>query len=513
MSQLSPTRRGQTITSFARGCADRGRTASAGWATGRRRRARRGGGRRRGGLRPAAGEQDAGHHAQRDDDPAAERQGAEPAGSAGRGGGRAGARAGGAVPVGAGPTVAGGRQSGDGPGEALRRAAGCPAAARAARRGGGLPAEARCRGADPTGRAGAGRTDGRGRRRRRGNGGPGREARRPSVAGAAAASTRGGHPLAAAGASRPQPDAVGPRDRPSDASALLRRGTGADCPPASRPARRGSPRPARRRASGGCPAPVGRPNAAEQHLADQRDPGAAADQQDAAQRRDGSTRADVAAPGASPATVSASAGRIIVSNSARVSRTVVLSPGSATGTRVSTSVDSASLASTQSRRSRASADGDRRVVGVERRGVVARARQDVPEHRLVEVDPAEVLDPLRRSRAAGTRRRSSPARGVERAAAQVVHRDPVARRHPGLRDAYWASARPPARCSCWCRRQAGHRRSTWSSRSRLNGPQFAGWVTQTSSGRLAHPLGRDVRPPSAAAARSAPGPRTARRRP
>src|SRR5687767_13912007 len=30
MSQLSPTRRGQTITSFARGCADRGRTAVAG---------------------------------------------------------------------------------------------------------------------------------------------------------------------------------------------------------------------------------------------------------------------------------------------------------------------------------------------------------------------------------------------------------------------------------------------------------------------------------------------------
>ena len=54
-------------------------------------------------------------------------------------------------------------------------------------------------------------------------------------------------------------------------------------------------------------------------------------------------------------TVSAIAGRSMSSNSPRVSRTDRVIPGSATGTTVSTLKESTSLASTQSRRSRASA--------------------------------------------------------------------------------------------------------------------------------------------------------------
>ncbi len=52
------------------------------------------------------------------------------------------------------------------------------------------------------------------------------------------------------------------------------------------------------------------------------------------------------------AMVSCSDGPIRLSSSARVSRTEVFRPGSETGMTVSTSADSASLASTQSRRSR-----------------------------------------------------------------------------------------------------------------------------------------------------------------
>ena len=57
----------------------------------------------------------------------------------------------------------------------------------------------------------------------------------------------------------------------------------------------------------------------------------------------------------SVAAVSSTAGRIISSNSARASRTVVSIPGSATGIRTSVSAESASLADAHSRRNRASA--------------------------------------------------------------------------------------------------------------------------------------------------------------
>ena len=70
-------------------------------------------------------------------------------------------------------------------------------------------------------------------------------------------------------------------------------------------------------------------------------------------------------------------------------------PGSATGMTISVSHDSASLASTQSRRSRASAGHGPRVVGVELRDRLAEAVDHVAEDRLVEVDAAELLDALR----------------------------------------------------------------------------------------------------------------------
>ena len=74
-------------------------------------------------------------------------------------------------------------------------------------------------------------------------------------------------------------------------------------------------------------------------------------------RRSGSVRvtpAEVSARRRLP-TVCSTAGRTMSSNSARVSRTAVATPGSATSTSVSLSVDSASLAAVHSRRSRAKA--------------------------------------------------------------------------------------------------------------------------------------------------------------
>ena len=72
--------------------------------------------------------------------------------------------------------------------------------------------------------------------------------------------------------------------------------------------------------------------------------------------------------------------------------------------------------------------------------------------------------------------------GVERAAAQVVDRDPVALGHPVPRRRT-RSPRPRVRCGCWSRSRAGPPSSiAWPSRSRLNGPQLAGCVTQTCSG-------------------------------
>ena len=131
-------------------------------------------------------------------------------------------------------------------------------------------------------------------------------------------------------------------------------------------------------------------------------------------------------------TVSAIAGRSMSSNSPRVSRTDRVIPGSATGTTVSTLKESTSLASTQSRRSRASAVAVAGSVSSRRRDVVDRSarRQDVPEHRLVEVDPAQVLDPLRRPHQPEARTLAREHRRVERAPAQVVHRDASALGHP-----------------------------------------------------------------------------------
>ena len=62
--------------------------------------------------------------------------------------------------------------------------------------------------------------------------------------------------------------------------------------------------------------------------------------------------------------------------------------------------------------------------------ITAQRRQDVPEHRLVEVDPAQVLDPLRRPHQPEARPLAREHRRVERAPAQVVHRDPSALGHP-----------------------------------------------------------------------------------
>ena len=96
----------------------------------------------------------------------------------------------------------------------------------------------------------------------------------------------------------------------------------------------------------------GRPNAAESiwltsGIRDEPPTSTIADTSAAVTRQESSTRriAD---------TVSAIAGRSMSSNSPRVSRTEVVIPGSATGTTVSTLNDSTSLASTQSRRNRAS---------------------------------------------------------------------------------------------------------------------------------------------------------------
>ena len=201
---------------------------------------------------------------------------------------------------------------------------------------------------------------------------------------------------------------------------------------------------------------------------------------------DGSTWADRSARPIA-ATVSVSAGRIISSNSARVTRTVVFSPGSATGTRVSTSVDRASLASTQSRRSRARPTVTAGSSGSSAVGSGPERAEHVPEHRLVEVDPAQVLDPLRRAQ------RPEPGvgllqhAGVEGAAAQVVDRDLVAGRHPVLRRVLRGGGLGLG--TPQHRTDAGHHRDLVQQLQPERPPVRR--VGQDHLGRrLAHPLGR-----------------------
>ena len=89
--------------------------------------------------------------------------------------------------------------------------------------------------------------------------------------------------------------------------------------------------------------------------------------------------------------------------------------------------DSASLASTHSWRSRATAAGGGRVVGVERGERAAEAAVDVGEHGLVEVDAAEALDALGLAEDLEAVAGLAQHGGVERAAAEVVDGDDARR--------------------------------------------------------------------------------------
>ena len=133
------------------------------------------------------------------------------------------------------------------------------------------------------------------------------------------------------------------------------------------------------------------------------------------------------------ATVSAIAGRSMSSNSARLSRTDVLIPGSATGTTVSVLNDSTSLASTQSRRSRASPTV---VAG----SVSSRFWTSGPSVvRTWRNTASSKSIPPRCSTPSGGPASRNPGAvaqedgGVERAAAEVVDRDLLALGHPVAR--------------------------------------------------------------------------------
>ena len=128
-------------------------------------------------------------------------------------------------------------------------------------------------------------------------------------------------------------------------------------------------------------------------------------------------------------TVSVTNGLISSSNSARVSRTRLSRPPSRIGTVVSVSLDSASLASVQSRRKRArpaSASGSSG----------SRWSQSIPRPTRSNTassksTPPTLLQPVRRTQHLEVAGRCAPQdRGIERASAQVVHRDGLAPRHP-----------------------------------------------------------------------------------
>ena len=121
-------------------------------------------------------------------------------------------------------------------------------------------------------------------------------------------------------------------------------------------------------------------------------------------------------------TVSPSNGRIIDSNSARVSRTRVCAPGSRTGMDTSVSLDKASgtHALVVQACHRELCD---RVVEVERSDRVADRTSDVAKHCLVEVDAAESFDALRFAQQLEAGGRGAQNRHVERAATEVVHRN------------------------------------------------------------------------------------------
>jgi NAD-specific glutamate dehydrogenase len=113
-------------------------------------------------------------------------------------------------------------------------------------------------------------------------------------------------------------------------------------------------------------------------------------------------------------------------------------------------------------------------VGAEGQGV-----EDVPEHRVVEVDAAEALDAVGPPDDLEPLRPRPHERGVERAAAQVVDGHHRARRQlplGGVAAATGSGTRWSAGTPAW--------RSAWRSRSSLNSPQLAGWVTARDAGGL-----------------------------
>ena len=114
------------------------------------------------------------------------------------------------------------------------------------------------------------------------------------------------------------------------------------------------------------------------------------------------------------------------SNSGRVSLTCVCSPGSITGITASLSSDNASLAAMQSARRRTIPERTTGSLPSSCDERVADGRPDVRHHRLVEVDAAEALDALRLAHRDETVADPPQHGGVERAAAEVVHRDDAA---------------------------------------------------------------------------------------
>ena len=141
--------------------------------------------------------------------------------------------------------------------------------------------------------------------------------------------------------------------------------------------------------------------------------------------------------------------------------------------------------------------GRRRIGVVERRDIRPQCGQDVAEHGLVEVDPTQVLDALGRPGQPEPRPVAGENGGVERAATQVVDGDPVALGHPVARR---VGDRRRLGLGTGLDPAQARELTAWPSRSRLNGPQFAGCVTHTA--RAGRPAARSRRRTTQASSRA-----------
>ena len=126
---------------------------------------------------------------------------------------------------------------------------------------------------------------------------------------------------------------------------------------------------------------------------------------------------------------STSVGAIIASNSRRVSRTSLHTPGRATGMATSLSSERPSLAVDALLTQPGKCGGDLGLVAIHRRQRVGDGPLDVGHDGVVEVDAAETLEAGRLAERLEAGLRAPQHGDVEGAAAEVVHGDDLTDRH------------------------------------------------------------------------------------